>query len=186
MEKGIDAMENREPGIGANAPMETSMDANACMEPGLDANGNGKPGIDAYIRGQFAIAPPDLRTYSPLTLAFIGDGVYDLVIRSMVVGQGNTNVSALHHKTSHFVKANAQANMIEKLLPALTPEEADIYRRGKNAKSSTMAKNATIADYHKATGFEALMGFLYLNNDFRRIVELVKLGLETNAKKKEG
>jgi ribonuclease-3 family protein len=67
--------------------------------------------------------------------------------------------------------------MVEKLMPNLTEKEQDIYRRGRNAKSFTMAKNATVADYRKATGFEAMIGYLYLTDDFKRIVELVKLGL---------
>lgn len=134
-------------------------------------------GIDSYIREQFDIKEVDVRTYSPLTLAYIGDGIFDLVIRSLVVGRGNTKANELHRKTSHIVKAHTQAEMIEKLLPKLTAEENDIYRRGRNAKSPTMAKNATMSDYRKATGFEALMGFLYLTDQFDRILFLVKEGL---------
>ncbi|MGN0291413.1 MAG: Mini-ribonuclease 3 [Lachnospiraceae bacterium] len=134
-------------------------------------------GIDAYIKEQFHIEPIDIRTYSPLTLAYIGDGIYDLVIRSIVVGKGNTKASNLHKETSRLVKAQTQAKMIEKLLPYLTEEEADVYRRGRNAKSPTMAKNATMSDYRKATGFEALMGYLYLQDEFVRLVELVKIAL---------
>lgn len=134
-------------------------------------------GIDSYIREQFDIKEVDVRTYSPLTLAYIGDGIFDLVIRSIVVGRGNTKANELHRKTSHIVKAHTQAEMIEKLLPKLTAEENDIYRRGRNAKSPTMAKNATMSDYRKATGFEALMGFLYLTDQFDRILFLVKEGL---------
>ncbi len=134
-------------------------------------------GIDAYIREQFDIKEVDIRTYSPLTLAYIGDGIFDLVIRSIVVGRGNTRANELHHRTSHIVKAHTQAEMAEKLLPVLTKTENDIYRRGRNAKSPTMAKNATMSDYRKATGFEALMGYLYLTDQFERIVSLVKEGL---------
>lgn len=136
-------------------------------------------GIDAYIREQFDIKEVDIRTYSPLTLAYIGDGIFDLVIRSIVVGRGNTRANELHHRTSHIVKAHTQAEMAEKLLPVLTETENDIYRRGRNAKSPTMAKNATMSDYRKATGFEALMGYLYLTDQFERIVFLVKEGLAT-------
>lgn len=135
-------------------------------------------GIDAYIREQFDIKEVDIRTYSPLTLAYIGDGIFDLVIRSIVVGRGNTRANELHHRTSHIVKAHTQAEMAEKLLPFLTETENDIYRRGRNAKSPTMAKNATMSDYRKATGFEALMGYLYLTDQFERIVFLVKEGLD--------
>ena len=134
-------------------------------------------GIDAYIREQFDIKEVDIRTYSPLTLAYIGDGIFDLVIRSIVVGRGNTRAYELHHRTSHIVKAHTQAEMAEKLLSVLTETENDIYRRGRNAKSPTMAKNATMSDYRKATGFEALMGYLYLTDQFERIVFLVKEGL---------
>lgn len=134
-------------------------------------------GIDAYIKEQFQLEPVDIRTYSPLTLAYIGDGIYDLVIRSIIVGKGNTKASNLHRETSRLVKAQAQAEMMEVLQPHLTEEEADIYRRGRNAKSPTMAKNATMSDYRKATGFEALMGYLYLQDEFERLVELVKIGL---------
>ena len=134
-------------------------------------------GIDAYILEEFKIEPQDIRTYSPLTLAYIGDGIYDLIIRSIVVGEGNTSANLLHGRTSGMVKASAQAEMIRVLLPDLTPEEEAIYKRGRNAHSPTMAKNATMSDYRKATGFEALMGYLYLNNNFARMVELVKLGL---------
>ena len=134
--------------------------------------------IDSYIKEQFEIADVDIRTYSPLTLAYIGDGVFDLVIRSLIVGKGNTKASQLHYQTSHIVKAETQAKMIEALEKDLTEDEADVYRRGRNAKSPTMAKNASMVDYRKATGFEALMGFLYLKDDFPRVVELTKLGLE--------
>ena len=135
-------------------------------------------GIDSYLKEQFEIADVDVRTYSPLTLAYIGDGIYDLIIRSLVVAKGNTRAGELHKRTSQLVKAKTQAEMIEVLLPFLTEEEADIYRRGRNAKSPTMAKNATMSDYRKATGFEALMGYLYLKDEFERIVELVKTGME--------
>lgn len=135
-------------------------------------------GIDAYIKEEFEIAPVDIRTYSPLALAYIGDGIFDLVIRSIVVGKGNTKTSQLHYRTSHIVKAKTQAEMMKVLEEILTPEEADIYRRGRNAKSPTMAKNATMSDYRNATGFEALMGYLYLKDEFPRIVELVKYAIE--------
>lgn len=139
-------------------------------------------GINAFILQKFCIGEKDIRTYSPLTLAYIGDGVYDLVIRSLVVGQGNTHANLLHRKTSGMVKAKAQAELIEALLPELTEEEEAVYRRGRNAHSPTMAKNATMSDYRRATGFEALMGYLYLKNEFPRLVELVKLGLKRTGK----
>ena len=134
--------------------------------------------MNSYIKEQFDSKEVDIRTYSPLTLAYIGDGIFDLVIRSIIVGKGNTKASQLHYQTSHIVKAETQAKIIEALEEELTEEEADVYRRGRNAKSPTMAKNASMADYRKATGFEALMGYLYLKDDIPRVVALTKLGLE--------
>ena len=135
-------------------------------------------GIDSYLKEQFEIPDVDIRTYSPLTLAYIGDGIYDLVIRSLVVAKGNTRASELHKRTSQIVKAHTQAEMMEVLLPILTEEEAAVYKRGRNAKSYTMAKNASMSDYRRATGFEALMGYLYLTEQWERMLELIKIGLE--------
>ncbi|MCM1430578.1 MAG: ribonuclease III [Muribaculaceae bacterium] len=131
-------------------------------------------GINAYIMEQFGIEAVDIRSYSPLTLAYIGDEVFDLVIRSLVVGRGNTRPNKLHQRTSRIVRASTQAQIAEFLLPELTGEEADIYRRGRNANSPTMAKNATVADYRRATGLEALVGYLYLTDRFERLLELIK------------
>ena len=133
--------------------------------------------IDSYIKEQFGIAEVDIRTYSPLTLAYIGDGIYDLVIRSVVVGKGNTRAGELHKRTSQIVKAHTQAEMMEVLLPLLTEEEADIYRRGRNAKSPTMAKNATMSDYRKPPGFQALLGRRSLQDEFGRLVHRVTTGV---------
>ncbi|MCU6763566.1 Mini-ribonuclease 3 [uncultured Roseburia sp.] len=135
-------------------------------------------GIDSYIRNKFQIPDVDIRTYSPLTLAFIGDGIYDLVIRTIVVGQGNTRASQLHQHTSHLVKAHSQSVMLERMLPMLTAKEEAVYKRGRNAKSPTMAKNATMGDYRRATGFEALMGYLYLTDQMDRLLCLVQAGLK--------
>lgn len=134
--------------------------------------------IDSYIREQFAIEGQDPRMLSPLTLAFVGDAVFDLIIRSLVVGKGNTQANRLHQKKIKIVNAGAQAMMIRALEPILTEEEAGVYRRGRNAKSPTTAKNASVGDYRKATGFEALIGYLYLSDQFERAVELSRLGVE--------
>lgn len=134
--------------------------------------------IDAFIRERFNIKKQDIRTYSPLTLAYIGDGVFDLIIRTVVVDKGNTSPNELHRHTSSIVKAHTQALMAETLMEELTEEEHDVYRRGRNAKSFTTAKNATVADYRKATGFEALMGYLYLEDRFDRAVYLSRRALD--------
>ncbi|GFI30664.1 mini-ribonuclease 3 [Lachnospiraceae bacterium] len=135
-------------------------------------------GINQYFLEKFGMKQADIRSYSPLTLAYIGDGIYDLVIRSMMVAKGNAHVNDLHRRTSKLVKAHAQSELIGLLQPELTEEELAVYRRGRNAKSFTMAKNATVADYRRATGFEALMGYLYLEDQMDRMMELILTGLK--------
>ena len=134
-------------------------------------------GLSSFIRESLCIEEKDYNTYSPLTLAYIGDAVFDIVIRTAVVSAGNTRADRLHRRTSAIVKAKTQAEMIERMMPHLTPEEEDLYKRGRNAKSHTTAKNATVSDYRKATGLEALIGALYLNDNMDRIMELIKIGL---------
>ncbi len=129
------------------------------------------------IKDSFGLKEVDIRTYSPLTLAYIGDAVYDLIFRTMVVGKGNTSANKLHNKTVQYVKAPAQAQLIESILNQLTEEESSVYKRGRNAKPYTMAKNATMAEYKKATGWEALVGYLYLQGRMERILELIQIGL---------
>lgn len=119
----------------------------------------------------------DAGEYSPLALAYLGDAVYDLAIRTMVMNRGNTQVNKMHKKTASLVKAEAQANLYKLLEEDLTEEERAVYRRGRNAKSGTMAKHATMKDYRMATGFEALMGYLFLTEQFSRMAELVGKGL---------
>lgn len=138
-------------------------------------------GIDSFmadIREEFVLGDVDIRTYSPLVLAYIGDGIFELVIRSLLVGQGNAQVAKLHKKASSLVNAGAQSAMIERIKEHLTEEELQVFRRGRNANSFTMAKHATVSEYRRATGFEALMGWLYLEGRTKRLLELVKLGLE--------
>jgi len=134
--------------------------------------------LNHKIITSFGIEDVDIRTYSPLALAYIGDGIYELVIRSIILGKGNTSPNQLHAHTSHIVKAESQSKMINLLQEDLTEEEMAVYRRGRNAKSNTVAKNASVADYRNATGLEALMGYLYLQGKLERILELTKIGLE--------
>lgn len=130
------------------------------------------------INEQFGLDEVDIRTYSPLTLAFIGDCVYDLIIRSILVEKGNRSVNGLHKDKSNLVNAGKQAEIAIKLSEILTEEEADIYKRGRNAKTYSHSKNSGINDYHKATGLEALIGYLYLLKRYDRILEIVKFGIE--------
>ena len=130
----------------------------------------------------FELEDTDIRSYSPLTLAYIGDAIYELVIRTILVEKGNTQVNKLHQRASKLVKASAQSEIIEKLKPYLTEEEMGIFKRGRNAKSFTMAKNASMSDYRRPTGFEALMGHLYLTEQWDRMLELIKIGITEGEK----
>lgn len=129
------------------------------------------------LKELFHLEDQDLRSYSPLTLAYIGDGVYELIIRTILVKKGNCPVNRLHKKASSLVKAGAQSAIMEVIEEELTPEELSVYRRGRNAHSPTMAKHATMVDYRRATGFEALMGYLYLKEDYTRMLTLVRMGI---------
>ena len=128
----------------------------------------------------FELEEQDYRTFSALTLAYIGDCVYELVVRTVVIHHSKKAVNDLHKKAIKFVKAESQALMMQGLLDEeiLTEEEITIYKRGRNTKSHTSAKNASIAAYRKATGFEALIGYLYVTNQMERILELTKAGLK--------
>ncbi|MBQ4524270.1 MAG: ribonuclease III [Lachnospiraceae bacterium] len=134
--------------------------------------------IKDYFKETFQISPVDPKGYSPLALAYIGDGVYELMIRTILVSEKDMQVQKYHKKASNLVKAQTQANMIHAIMEELTEEEMAVYKRGRNAKSYTMAKNATVSDYRAATGFEALVGYLYLKEDLLRVIELVKMALE--------
>lgn len=129
------------------------------------------------LKELFHLEDQDLRSYSPLTLAYIGDGVYELIIRTILVKKGNCPVNRLHKKASSLVKAGAQSAIMKVIEEELTPEELSVYRRGRNAHSPTMSKHATMADYRRATGFEALMGYLYLKEDYTRMLTLVRMGI---------
>ena len=135
-------------------------------------------GLNDYINEKFDISPKDIRTYSPLTLAYIGDAIYDLIVRSVLVNRGNTAVNNFHKKASAIVKAQTQSDLAAAMMDDLTEEEKDIYRRGRNSKPHTKAKNATTIEYLEATGLEAVIGFLYLTGDMDRAVEIIKTGLE--------
>lgn len=130
------------------------------------------------IKREFACKEVDIRTYSPLTLAYIGDAIYDLVIRTIVVERGNTSPNKLHNKTVKYVSAVVQAKLVDGLWEELTQEEQEICRRGRNAKSYTTAKNASVIEYRKATGLEALCGYLYLQGRQERLLSLIKKAIE--------
>lgn len=130
------------------------------------------------LKREFECEEVDIRTYSPLTLAYIGDSIYDAMIRTVVVERGNRSTNDLHKMAIRYVNAGTQARMIEALQELLTEEERAVYRRGRNAKSPSVAKNASVTDYRKATGMEAVLGYLYLQDRMDRAIELVKRGIE--------
>ena len=135
--------------------------------------------FDTYMQEIFQMEEVDVREYSPLTLAYIGDSIYDLIIKSLVINQGNKQVNKLHQDTSSLVQASAQSRMMRVIQEHLTEEEHAIYKRGRNAKSVSPAKNQSVTDYRRATGFEALMGYLYLKKEWKRMLDLVKMGLSS-------
>ena len=136
--------------------------------------------MDRLIREVFGTEALAADSYSPLTLAYIGDCVYELTIRTLLVDRGNAPVNKLNKKASDLAKASTQSRMISRLVEdgVLTEEEAAVYRRGRNAKSFSTAKNATVSDYRRATGLEALVGWLYLRGESARALELIKAAFD--------
>ncbi|EGG79551.1 hypothetical protein HMPREF9477_00274 [Lachnospiraceae bacterium 2_1_46FAA] len=146
------------------------------MEKSVETNFN------EYMKEVFSMQEVDIREYSPLTLAYIGDSIYDLIIKSLVINRGNKQVQKLHKETSSLVQASAQSMMMRAMQEELTDEERAVYKRGRNAKSVSPAKNQSITDYRRATGFEALIGYLYLQEKWKRMLDLVKIGLDSLEK----
>ena len=149
------------------------------MEKSIDVTDNSVPlDLNHFMMKTFELEETKPETYSPLVLAYMGDSVYDLIIKSMVINKGNRQVQKLHDDTSKLVQASTQSKMMRAIQEHLTEAEHRIYGRGRNSKTVTPAKNQSISDYRRATGFEALIGYLYLNKEYGRLMELVKIGLE--------
>jgi ribonuclease-3 family protein len=127
----------------------------------------------------------DVKMLNPLALAYVGDSVYDTFVRTLLVSGGNGQVAKLHKMSIEFVKAKAQADTLEKINEFLTPDEQDIVRRGRNTKSGTVPKNADLSDYRHATGFEALIGFLYLTGQIDRLMEIIGRVIEVKMEPKK-
>ncbi len=134
------------------------------------------------LKKNLQIEDKDIRTFSPLSLAYIGDTIFDLMIRSVVLANGNTPVSKMHKACSEIVCATSQAAMIDAIFDYLTVEEKEVVTRGRNAKSKTTAKNASVLDYRKATSLEALLGYLYMEDKVDRLYELITLGLKKTGR----
>ena len=140
-------------------------------------NGSFELPLFTQICTAFSLKEQDAKQYSPLTLAYIGDAVYEVVVRTILVERGNAPVNVLHKQASKLVKAEAQADAYHRIKELLTEEELSVFRRGRNAKSYTSAKNATIGDYRMATGFEALVGYWYLTRQTERMLRMIKAGM---------
>ena len=115
---------------------------------------------------------------SPLNLAFIGDSVYEVIIRTLMLAQHNGSVKDVSERTSCYTRATAQSRMILALETELSESEHRIFKRGRNVKSISTPKSCTVSEYRHATGLEALIGYLYLNREYSRILELVNRGIE--------
>ncbi len=129
------------------------------------------------IKETFNLEGVDPSQYSPLALAFIGDSIYGAIAKTVVVLEGNCPADKLNAKSVKYVKAVSQAKAADYLIEnsLITEEELKVYKRGRNANSPTSAKNAPVGDYRKATGLEALIGYLYLKGDMDRVIELMKM-----------
>ncbi|AEB74887.1 Mini-ribonuclease 3 [Clostridium botulinum] len=127
-----------------------------------------------FLKNKFTIN--EAMQLNPLVLAFIGDAIYEVFVRTYLVDE-HRDMSAhkLHVKAVSFVKAHSQSELMKEMMDILTEEECRIFKRGRNAKSGTVPKNADVTEYRMATGFEALMGFLYLTNQLERLNELMNI-----------
>lgn len=148
------------------------------MEESITDQGGGNGDFLSLVKESLRLQQVDICSYSPLVLAYIGDAVYELMIRTKIINRGSMQVNKMHKKSASLVKAETQARLFKLLEEELLEEELAAYKRGRNARSATMAKHATMIDYRMATGFEALIGYLYLTERFERLIELVSLGLE--------
>lgn len=122
----------------------------------------------------------DLHSYSPLTLAFIGDGVYDLLVREHLVSMCNRPVKELNKMKVALVNCKAQADAVKRITDNLTDVELDVYKRGRNTQTNSVSKHSSIADYHSATGLECLFGYLYLDSNLQRIKDLFSLIIDSS------
>lgn len=125
----------------------------------------------------------DIRTYSPLALAFLGDAVYSLIIRTTVLAKGNRQAEKLHNETTRLVRAQKQAAIGKAIYDLLTVEEKKVYRRGRNSHPMHHAKGASLEDYLQATALETLCGYLYLKGENIRLMELLRTGLELTQRR---
>ena len=139
--------------------------------------------LRSLILKEFPHEEVDIRTYSPSTLAFLGDAVYSLVIRTILVSKGNRQAEKLHNETTYYVRAQQQAEIGMAVYDLMTEEEKKIYRRGRNSNPYHHAKSASMEEYLQATALEALCGYLYLQGRTDRLIELLREGIARTDKK---
>lgn len=133
--------------------------------------------MEESIRKAFGLSKVDLRQASPLQLAFVGDAVFELVIRTKTAQARRVSPRRLHDMSAAYARASAQARMSELVKDILTEEEKEVLRRGRNAHASSIAKSASVSEYRKATAWESLIGYLYLDGREERAVELIMAGV---------
>ncbi|MBR4950235.1 MAG: Mini-ribonuclease 3 [Clostridia bacterium] len=117
----------------------------------------------------------DASLMSPLNLAYIGDSVFELMVREHILSKYQGSVKNLHNYSVSIVSANAQSVFYDKILDILSDKELSVIKRGRNAKVGSTPKHASIGEYHKATGFEALIGYLYLSKNYDRLEEIFNI-----------
>ena len=139
--------------------------------------------LRSLILKEFPHEEVDIRTYSPSTFAFLGDAVYSLVIRTILVSKGNRQAEKLHNETTYYVRAQQQAEIGMAVYDLMTEEEKKIYRRGRNSNPYHHAKSASMEEYLQATALEALCGYLYLQDRTERLIELLREGIARTDKK---
>ncbi|AVM68533.1 ribonuclease III [Lachnospiraceae bacterium oral taxon 500] len=133
--------------------------------------------IFADFLARLQIVPKDIKTYSPLSLAYLGDNIFDLFLRYMVVAEGNAQAHRYHERVTAYVKAGGQAAFYEKIKAELTEEEQTIFKRGRNAKTLHVPKHSSPEEYAVATGVETLLGYLFLKGEMERLSVLMAKGV---------
>lgn len=120
----------------------------------------------------------DLQNVSQQNLAFVGDAIYNVYIRTYLISLSNTNTGKLHKESIMYVSARAQSNIVDKIYDSLDEEEKLVYKRGRNTNINTVSKHVDVVSYKKATGYEALLGYLYLKNNIPRLEEIIKTSIK--------
>ena len=133
--------------------------------------------ISSFFLGQVPLTEKEINNLQPIAMAYVGDTIFDMYLRSRLVAYTTLTPAGLHQAASKFANANAQAQIMYRIEKLLTEEEHEIFRRGRNAKSHTIPKNAKPYDYRMATAFECLLGYLYLSGQDKRLIEVLDLAV---------